>query len=126
MLNIPVINQDEEQKELVMVDMKIFERSNNSEDLRNIEHKKVTVKKNKPLPPIGSLFSDRDISSFVKKLFQNNSDQFNEFIKKLESIPDWTNTFKTIEEEFQRRKINFRQNEAVIFTDKLFKRYYPD
>jgi hypothetical protein len=109
-----------------MVDMKIFERRNNSEDLRSIENKRITAKKSKPLLPIGSLFSEKDVSSFVKKLFQDNSDQFNDFVKKLESISDWSITFKTIEEEFQRRKINSRQNEAMIFTDKLFKRYYPD
>lgn len=109
-----------------MVDMKIFERRNNLEDPGKIEDKKVTAKKSKPLPSIGSLFSEKDVSSFVKKLFQNNSDQFNDFVKKLESMSDWSITFKTIEEEFQRRKINSRQNEAMIFADKLFKRYYPD
>lgn len=106
--------------------MKIFERRNNLEDPSKIEDKKVTAKKSKPLPSIGSLFSEKDVSSFVKKLFQNNSDQFNDFVKKLESMSDWSITFKTIEEEFQRRKINSRQNEAMIFADKLFKRYYPD
>jgi len=106
--------------------MKILERRNNLEDPGKIEDKKVTAKKSKPLPSIGSLFSEKDVSSFVKKLFQNNSDQFNDFVKKLESTSDWSITFKTIEEEFQRRKINPRQNEAMIFTDKLFKRYYPD
>ncbi len=109
-----------------MVDMKIFDRRDDSEDPAKLEDKKVTPKKNKPLPSIGSLFSEKDVSNFVKKLFQNNSDQFNNFVKKLESTSDWSITFKTIEEEFQRRKINPRQNEAMIFADKLFKRYYPD
>lgn len=109
-----------------MVDMKIFERRNNIEDPIKIEDKKVPAKKSKPLPSIGSLFSEKDVSSFVKKLFQNNMDQFNDFIKKLEPLSDWKVAFKAIEEEFQRRKINPRQNEAMVFADKLFKRYYPD
>jgi len=109
-----------------MVDMKIFGRRDDSEDPQGIENKKVTAKKNRPLPPIGSLFSEKDVSNFVKKLFQNNSAQFNDFVKKLESISDWSIAFKTIEEEFQTRKINPRQNEVKIFTDKVFKRYYPD
>ena len=109
-----------------MVDMKIFERRNNLEDPVKIEDKKVFTKKSKPLPSIGSLFSEKDVSSFVKKLFQNNSDQYHDFIKKLESLSDWKAAFQTIEEEFQRRKINSRQSEAMLFADKLFKRYYPD
>jgi hypothetical protein len=109
-----------------MVDMKIFERRNNIEEPNKQEDNRVPAKKSKPLPNIGSLFSEKDVSSFVKKLFQNNLDQYKDFIKKLELLSDWKVTFRTIEEEFQRRKINPRQNEAMIFADKLFKRYYPD
>ncbi len=109
-----------------MVVMKIFERRNQAEDKNDFEGQIKKEKKSKPLKPILSLFSEKEASAFVKKLFANDCHQFNDFIKTLDELTDWQNTFQKIEEEFQRRNINSFQGEAKKFSDKVFKRFYPD
>ncbi len=78
------------------------------------------------LKSIDELIAGKDRKFFIKKIFSNKETDYTEFIRKLNSLNNWGETFKTIEEEFGRRNINPSDHQVYRFTDMLFKRFFPD
>lgn len=63
---------------------------------------------------------------FIKKIFKGNSIQYSTFIEDLEAIPNWKEAYEYIETEFTKRNINItKNNEAIAFTDIVFKKHFP-
>lgn len=77
-----------------------------------------------PSACLHSLFSEKETSVFMKKLFANDLHHYNKFIRKLDELADGQLTFQTIDEEFQQRNINSFLGEAKKFSDKIFKQFY--
>jgi hypothetical protein len=61
----------------------------------------------------------------VKKLFNGNTNEFNQFLSKIEPIQEWKDAMDVIDAEFSKRKIRPDGKEATGLTDVLFKRYFP-
>lgn len=61
----------------------------------------------------------------VKKLFNGNLNDFNQFMSKIEPVYEWKDALDIIDEEFSKRKIRPDGKEATGLTDVLFKRYFP-
>ena len=61
----------------------------------------------------------------IKKLYNGNANEFNQFISKIEPMEDWKNVLDAIEQEFNRLKVKSDGKEATGLTDVLFKRYFP-
>ena len=61
----------------------------------------------------------------VKKLFGGNMNDFNQFMAKIDPIPEWRDAMDVIDAEFNKRKIRPDGKEATGLTDVLFKRYFP-
>ncbi len=78
------------------------------------------------LVPIEKLMKNRDRKIILKKLFDNQNPEFEKLIEKLNKVQTWKETFRIVEEEFNTRGINQHQYESVLFTDILFRRFYPD
>ncbi len=78
------------------------------------------------MPSVNSLISGKKQKIFIKKLFDDNTEHYRKFLQKLDSIGNWTDSFRMIEEEFNKQNINLRDHEAFLFTDFIFRRFYPD
>ena len=61
----------------------------------------------------------------VKKLFNGNLNDFNQFLSRIEPLQEWKEAMDVIEDEFSKRKIRPDGKEATGLTDVLFKRYFP-
>ena len=61
----------------------------------------------------------------VKKLFNGNVNDFNQFMSRIEPVQEWKDAMDVIDEEFAKRKIRADGKDATGLTDVLFKRYFP-
>jgi hypothetical protein len=61
----------------------------------------------------------------IKKLFNGNTNDFLQFLAKIDPLPEWKDAMNVIEAEFSKRKIKSDSKEAVGLTDVIFKRYFP-
>lgn len=61
----------------------------------------------------------------VKKLFNGNLNEFNQFLSKIDPVMEWKDAMNIIDEEFTKRRIRPDGKEATGITDVLFKRYFP-
>lgn len=61
----------------------------------------------------------------IKKLFGGNANEFNQFLAKIDPMPEWKDAMEVIDNEFNKRKIKPDSKEATGLTDVLFKRYFP-
>lgn len=78
------------------------------------------------LLPLNSLFNQKQKKAIIKKIFGNNHAEFEQFVQKLESIKDWTAALKWVEQELNKREIYLHNPAAVLFTNILFSRYFPE
>jgi hypothetical protein len=61
----------------------------------------------------------------VKKLFNGNVNDFQQFLSKIDPLQEWKDAMDLIDAEFNKRKIKSDSKEAVGLTDVIFKRYFP-
>jgi hypothetical protein len=106
--------------------MRFFERRSDPEFEIYSDGKKNMTGRKIQMPSVQSLISGKEQKIFIKKLFDNDTDLYRKFIEKLEKVDNWVDTFKIIEEEFSTRNINPRSHEASLFTDFVFRRFYPE
>lgn len=84
------------------------------------------IHRRKDMTPVISLFSDRDKSRFVRKLFRNDPTEFNTFMQQLDTKMTWHEVFQTIETELKTRKIDMEKEEARQMTDRIYLLFFPD
>ena len=104
--------------------MRIFDRSDNPEENFKIDLPEQFSNTNRVLPQIDSLIDLKQRKIFIKKLFDNREEDYRGFIQYLETITDWKETYKAVEAELLKRKIHLTKNEAILFTNILFQRFY--
>lgn len=93
---------------------------------RKIKIKKPDTGLNGNLRPVQHLVDLKMKKNFVKKFFQNNVLEFENFIQSLEAVRTWPEALTKVNKEFENRQVDRHSREAVLFTDMLYKRYYPD
>ena len=62
---------------------------------------------------------------FIQKLFGGNRATFQQLAASIESSPDWRTASQHIENYYKSSGINPYRNDAVEFSDLVFKRYFP-
>ena len=78
------------------------------------------------LQPLRSLFSLDRRQDLIKKLFHNQAAEFDKLIDELESVQSWQQALKKVDQEFKKHHIDLHDRNAVVFTNILYVRYFPD
>ncbi len=78
------------------------------------------------LQPLRSLFTQNRRQDLIKKLFHNQETEFDKLIDELESVQNWQQALKKVDQEFKKHQINLHDRNAVLFTNILYVRYFPD
>ena len=81
---------------------------------------------NQKLQPLRSLFTPKKQQKLIKKLFHKNEAEFDNLIDELEPVQDWPQALKKVDQKFKKYNTNLHDRNAVIFTDILYSRYFPD
>jgi len=106
--------------------VKILHRHSEAYYNKTIKIKNNGTKIQKNLLPLNSLFDQKQRKAIIKKLFRNNHAEFEQFVQELEAIKDWPEALKRVEGELSKREISLHNPDAVLFTDILFSRYFPE
>jgi len=63
---------------------------------------------------------------FIKRIFGGNSDDYLDFITRIEDIENWKDAYRFMDDELARRNININDHQdAVNLTDIIFKKFFP-
>lgn len=75
---------------------------------------------------LDKLIDEKNRNRIIKKIFCGDFGDYSNFIQSLKEIQTWEDAFKFMEDEFTKRNININNDRiAVVFTDIVFKKYYP-
>lgn len=78
-----------------------------------------------PLQDINELITGRSRRKIIKKLFNKKEKEFLEFIVQLNPVSSWKEASPMIDEVFYERNINPYSNEAIMFSDLVYNRFFP-
>ena len=78
------------------------------------------------LLPLKSLIDPHRRKELIKKLFKNNESEFEELVHELEPIQEWQEALQKVEQELKHRNIHLQERKAVLFTNILYHRYFPE
>lgn len=90
---------------------------------------KINNKVDKPgrqLSSLKSLIQPRQKKEIIKKIFGNNEKEYQNLIDELEPIKNWTEALKRVERELNKRNIYLHEPDAILFTNILYFRYFPE
>jgi len=88
--------------------------------------KKINDRRRKDDTPFISLFSDREKSKLIKKIFNRDASQFMAFMSELNTKLTWHEAYVIIDQELKKRKIDLFSEEARNFTDRIYKVFFPE
>ncbi|MEN3038935.1 MAG: hypothetical protein ABDI07_07275 [Candidatus Kryptonium sp.] len=94
------------------------------EDFEPIESKPVSKIETK-LPDLNTLLDQKSREKFIKKIFKRDEEKFKDAINKLNSIDNWKEASAFIDSIFITYEIDPYSDEAVEFTDFVYRRYFP-
>lgn len=77
------------------------------------------------LPDLNTLVDEKSKEKFIKKIFKRNEEKFFEAIDKLNSINSWKEASAFIDSIFIEYEIDPYSDEAIEFTDFVYRRYFP-
>jgi len=103
----------------------LFSRKTSGEEQRVISLADVGRSSSETLESLQTLFDGKRKEDFVAKLFGGQVADFEQLIARLEGVASWSEAYHVIEEEFNRRGIPLHQKEAIVFTNLVYKRYFP-
>jgi len=78
-----------------------------------------------PLTSLRRLIDERDKKFIKKRVFNNDSYAYNEFIRQLELVDNWKEAKKIIDNELIVRSVEPFSREALRLGDLVFNRYFP-
>lgn len=78
-----------------------------------------------PIHSLRRLIDDKDKKYIQKRIFDNDTRSYNEFIRQLELIDSWKEAKKMIDNELFMRSIEPFSKEALRLGDLVFNRYFP-
>jgi seryl-tRNA synthetase len=106
--------------------VKILHRHSEADYNKTIKIKTDGTKIQKNLLPLNSLINQKQKKVIIKKIFGNSHAEFEQFVQELEAITEWTAALKRVEAELNKREISLHNPHAVLFTNILFARYFPE
>ncbi len=77
------------------------------------------------LPSVASIISPEQQKRFLKKLFRGDASGYSRLLAEIDTIPIWAEALRHLEEYFQQNGINSYHDEAVRFSDAVYRRYFP-
>jgi hypothetical protein len=77
------------------------------------------------LPDLNLFFDEKARDKFIKKIFKRDADKFYNAIEKLNGIDNWKEASAFIDSIFIQNEIDPYSDEAVEFTDLVYRRYFP-
>ncbi len=77
------------------------------------------------LPNLSALMPPQTRQRFLKKLFCSDAARFEKLLAELEIAPNWVVAYRLIDADFGLHQINPYRNEAIRFSDLVYKRYFP-
>lgn len=90
-----------------------------------ITRSKIEEQPEGPLPSLKKMIAEKDKNFIQKRIFDNDGNAYSEFIKQLESIDNWKEAKKVIDQELFMRSITPYSKEALRLGDLVFNRYFP-
>lgn len=77
------------------------------------------------LPSVTEMISPEQQKRFVRKLFGGNDAGYHQLLVQLEAASNWAEARRLLEDYFQQHAINPYRDEAVTFSDLIYRRYFP-
>ena len=77
------------------------------------------------LQSLAVLMPPQERQRFLKKLFHSDAARFEKLLTDLEAAPSWVAAHRLIDSHFGLHQINPYRNEAIRFSDLVYKRYFP-
>ena len=77
------------------------------------------------LPSVADMISPEQQKRFLKKLFGGDVARYRHLLSQIDAISTWAEAHRHLEDYFQRHGINHYHDEAVRFSDAVYRRYYP-
>ncbi len=77
------------------------------------------------LKDLQSLIHDRDRKKIIRKLFDGDEQRYLRFAERLNRIHSWKAAARLVEDEFRERGINPYSKAALLFSDYVYKRFFP-
>ncbi len=96
--------------------------SSAAEQLANLVGDKL---KGDHLEDLAKIITARQRKRFVKKIFKKQENQYEEFIRLLNSTPTWKHASHLIDSFFYQQGLNPYSKEALEFSDLVYNRYFP-
>jgi hypothetical protein len=78
------------------------------------------------LPSVTEMISPEQERRFLKKLFSGDAAGYRQMLAQLEVFSNWAEAHHFLEDYFQRHGINPYNDEAVRFSDLVYRRYFPE
>ncbi len=91
-----------------------------------IQRSKIESQPAGPLHPLKRMIGEKDRRFLQKRIFDNDIQAYNEFMRQLELIDNWKAAKKLIDTELQNRSIGLFSKEALRLGDLVFNRYFPN
>lgn len=77
------------------------------------------------LPSVTAMISPEQQKRFIKKLFRGDAAGYQHLLKQLEGFSTWAGAHHFLEGYFQEHGIDPYHDEAVRFSDVVYRRYFP-
>ncbi|MFZ5515000.1 MAG: hypothetical protein ACOY90_00070 [Candidatus Zhuqueibacterota bacterium] len=106
--------------------VELHKRFNDTDGNKVIRLNSANDRKKVPLAPIKLCISNQQKKKIIKSLFGNNEKEYEDCIAELQGISEWKNALAQVEKTLARRNIELHAPAAVVFTDILYARYFPE
>ncbi len=107
---------------------KVTKITNIDQDISSliIERSKIEEQPDGPIDQLRNLINDKDEKFLLKRIFENDRMEYDEFIGQLENINNWKDAKERIDIELSARSIQPFSKEALRLGDLVFNRYFPE
>ncbi len=74
---------------------------------------------------LAGMISQEQQKRFIKKLFKGNAANYRHLLARLEAGSNWAEAHRILEDYFQRHGLDPYHDDAVRFSDLVYRRYFP-
>ena len=83
------------------------------------------VRRADELPSVAGMISPEQQKRFLKKVFGGDGTGYRQLLAQIDTISTWAEAHRYLEDYFQQHGINPYHDEAVRFSDAVYRRYFP-
>ncbi len=122
------IEEEEELEE--ELEEEIEEKTGELETVSNVandlaDHVAKQISSDLPLEDLSGMVKGRLRRKVIKRLFKKSEDDFMQFVEQLNTLRNWKDASRTIDDEFYERGINPYSKEAILLSDIIYIRFFP-